>query len=189
MDAIIAGADDRQHQRACPSAGGRPRKQGGDACIGRSRGGLTTKLHLRVNEHGLPLQLELSAGQVHDAPMAELLLRDLPEGTSIVADKGYDADWIRDMIEDQDCTPVIPPKSNRTEQIPFSPSANTRSETSSNAASTSSSSSATSQLATTASPQPIWLSPKSPPCDCGSGFMSLQPSLRSALPKRWRVAG
>lgn len=43
-----------------------------------------------------------------------------PEGTSIVADKGYDADWIRDMIEDQDCTPVIPPKSNRTEQIPFS---------------------------------------------------------------------
>jgi transposase len=63
-----------------------------------------------VNEHGLPLQLELSAGQVHDAPMAELLLRDLPEGTSIVADKGYDADWIRDMIEDQDCTPVIPPK-------------------------------------------------------------------------------
>ena len=108
MDAIIAGADDRQHQRACPSAGGRPRKQGGDACIGRSRGGLTTKLHLRVNEHGLPLQLELSAGQVHDAPMAELLLRDLPEGTSIVADKAYDADWIRDMIEDQDCTPVIP---------------------------------------------------------------------------------
>jgi transposase len=44
---------------------------------GRSRGGLTTKLHLRVNEHGLLLQLELSPGQAHEAPMAELLLQDL----------------------------------------------------------------------------------------------------------------
>lgn len=52
--------------------------------------------------------------------MAELLLQDLPKGTSLLADKGYDADWIRDLIEDQGCTPVIPPKSNRIEEIPFS---------------------------------------------------------------------
>ena len=77
-------------------------------------------MHLRVNEHGLPLQIELSPGQAHDAPMAELLLQDLPKGTSLLADRGYDADWIREMIEDQDCTPVIPPKSNRREEIPFS---------------------------------------------------------------------
>ena len=81
---------------------------------------MTTKLHLRVNEHGLPLQLELSPGQAHDAPMAELLLQDLPKGTSLLADRGYDADWIRELIEDQDCTPVIPPKSNRRCEIPFS---------------------------------------------------------------------
>jgi len=81
---------------------------------------LTTKLHVRVNGHGLPLQIELSAGQVHDAPMAELLLQNLPKGTSLLADRGYDAGWIRDMIEDQDCTPVIPPKSNRIDDIPFS---------------------------------------------------------------------
>jgi transposase len=77
-------------------------------------------MHLRVNEHGLPLQIELSPGQAHDAPMAELLLQDLPKGTSLLADRGYDADWIREMIEDQNCTPVIPPKSNRREEIPFS---------------------------------------------------------------------
>lgn len=77
-------------------------------------------MHLRVNEHGLPLQIELSPGQMHDAPMAELLLQDLPQGTSLLADRGYDADWIRELIEDQNCTPVIPPKSNRTEEIPFS---------------------------------------------------------------------
>jgi len=57
---------------------------------------------------------------MHDAPMAELLLQDLPQGTSLIADRGYDADWIREMIEDQDCTSVIPPKSNRIEDIPFS---------------------------------------------------------------------
>ncbi len=73
-----------------------------------------------MNEHGLPLQLELSPGQAHDAPMAELLLQDLPRGTSLLADRGYDADWIRGLIEDQGCTPVIPPKSNRTDEIPFS---------------------------------------------------------------------
>ena len=77
-------------------------------------------MHLRVNGHGLPLQIELSAGQINDAPMAELLLQDLPKGADLLADKGYDADWIRDLIEDQDCTPVIPPKSNRIDDLPFS---------------------------------------------------------------------
>ena len=52
--------------------------------------------------------------------MAELLLEDLPKGTSLLADRGYDVDWIRDMIEDQDCTPGIPPKSNMIDEISFS---------------------------------------------------------------------
>lgn len=52
--------------------------------------------------------------------MTELLLQDLPKETTLPADRGYDADWIREMIEDQNCTPVIPPKSNRCEEIPFS---------------------------------------------------------------------
>jgi transposase len=66
------------------------------------------------------LQIELSEGQMHDAPMAEILLQDLPKGTSLLADRGYDANWIREMIEEQGCTPVIPPKSNRIDDIPFS---------------------------------------------------------------------
>lgn len=81
---------------------------------------MTTKLHLRVNGNGLPLQIELSPGQMHDAPMAELLLQNLPKGTNLLADRAYDADWIRQMIEDQDCTPVIPPKSNRISDIAYS---------------------------------------------------------------------
>jgi len=77
-------------------------------------------LHLRVIGNGLPVQIELSPGQMNDAPMAELLLNDLPAGAEVIADKGYDADWIRDLIEDQDCTPHIPPRSNRYDGITYS---------------------------------------------------------------------
>ena len=70
--------------------------------------------------NGLPVQIELSAGQMNDQPMAEFLLHDLPAGADVIADKGYDADWIRDLIEDQDCTPHIPPKSNRYDGIIYS---------------------------------------------------------------------
>jgi len=57
---------------------------------------------------------------MNDQPMAELLLNDLPAGAEVIADKGYDADWIRDLIEDQDCRPHIPPKSNRYDGITYS---------------------------------------------------------------------
>jgi len=77
-------------------------------------------LHLRVIGNGLPVQIELSPGQMNDAPMAELLLNDLPAGAEVIADKGYDADWIRDLIEDQNCTPHIPPRSNRYDGITYS---------------------------------------------------------------------
>ncbi len=66
------------------------------------------------------MQVELSEGQAHDAPMAELLLNDLPAGAHVLADRGYDADWIREVIEDQDCTPHIPPRSNRVDEIKYS---------------------------------------------------------------------
>jgi len=75
---------------------------------------------LRVIGNGLPVQIELSPGQMNDQPMAELLLNDLPPGADVIADKGYDADWIRDLIEDQNCTPHIPPKSNRYDGITYS---------------------------------------------------------------------
>ena len=39
-------------------------------CTGRSRGGLTTKIHAVVDAKGLPLRLALSAGQDHDSLLA-----------------------------------------------------------------------------------------------------------------------
>ena len=81
---------------------------------------MTSKLHARVIGNGLPVQMELSAGQANDAPMAQLLLNDLLPGTDVIADKAYDADWIRELIEDQDCQPHIPPRCHRYDGITYS---------------------------------------------------------------------
>ena len=42
--------------------------------MGRSRGGLTTKVHALVDANGLPIALKLTEGQAHDAPPAMELL-------------------------------------------------------------------------------------------------------------------
>ena len=77
--------------------------------MGRSRGGLTTKIHTVVDTSGLPLRFALSPGQAHDSTLAGALLDDrLPPDSFVLADKAYDAEWIRTMIEAQDAVPIIP---------------------------------------------------------------------------------
>ena len=87
--------------------------------LGRFRGGLGTKIHASNNQDGLPLKLELTLGQAHDAPVSETLLTGLQAGQRVLADKAYDADWIRNMIWEQGAIDVIPPKSNRKIQKEF----------------------------------------------------------------------
>ena len=81
--------------------------------MGRSRGGLTTKLHALTNQDGLPIRLKLTPGQAHDAPVCKRLLDALQPGQYVLADKAYDADWIREMIWEQGAIAVIASKSNR----------------------------------------------------------------------------
>jgi transposase len=66
-----------------------------------------------VNETGLPIRFELTPGQDHDAPVCRILLDQLQPGQAVLADKAYDADWIREMIWEQGAIDVIPSKSNR----------------------------------------------------------------------------
>ena len=105
--------DDRQHLRSGPSAGRGGKKGGADRCLRRSRSGLTTKIHVVVDAQGLPIRLGPTAGQAHDGQIADTLLDHLVPRTIVLADKAYDADRIRELIQDQDATPNIPPKSNR----------------------------------------------------------------------------
>jgi transposase len=105
--------DDRQHFRPGAPAGCDGKKGGRDHCLGRSRGGLTTKIHVVVDAQGLPIRLGLTAGETHDGQIADKLLDHLGPRTIVLADKAYDADRIRALIEDQGATPNIPAKSNR----------------------------------------------------------------------------
>ena len=90
--------------------------------MGRSRGGLSTKIHALVDADGLPIRLDLTPGQASDVHGAEVLLNNLQCGTVVLADKGYDADWIREKIEAQEAAPNIPDKSNRKVRHCFSKS-------------------------------------------------------------------
>lgn len=92
--------------------------------MGRSRGGLTIKLHALVDGRGLPIGIGLTAGHRHDNSLAGELLADLPEGALVLADKGYDARRIRSMVCDQGgwaCIPVRKASRGKRQPIVFSP--------------------------------------------------------------------
>lgn len=55
----------------------------------------------------------LSAGQMSDARGALALLGDLPAARVLLADKGYDADWFREALQDKGITPCIPARRGR----------------------------------------------------------------------------
>ena len=88
--------------------------------MGRSRGGLTSKIHALVDACGLPIKLSLSEGQAYDGHQAMSLLSDLPSKAIVLADRAYDADAIRDLIAGQDAFANIPPMPNRRRRPAFS---------------------------------------------------------------------
>ena len=78
--------------------------KGLEIAIGKSRGGKTTKIHLRVDSKGLPVQLTITGGHVHDSKEALKLLGNGPTPASLAADKAYDSREIRDGIEELEYT-------------------------------------------------------------------------------------
>ncbi len=60
--------------------------------MGRSREGLTTKVHALTDARGLPIKLALTPGQTHDVNGATILLTALTDGAVVLGDKAYDAD-------------------------------------------------------------------------------------------------
>ena len=98
--------------RAHQLSAGALKKGGLDQAMGRSRGGLTPKIHVIVDALGNPLRLVLTGGQVHDITQAEALLTLIEPG-ALLADKGYDADHFADSLTARAIKVVIPPKSNR----------------------------------------------------------------------------
>ena len=93
----------------------RPAQKGAPKeALGRSRGGFTTKIHLRVNSAGLPMRTEIAPGQDSDYAGYDLVMADnLPSPAVLVADRGYDSDKIREDVEKRDAVPMIPMRKNR----------------------------------------------------------------------------
>ena len=88
--------------------------------MGRSRGGLTTKIHVVVDANGLPIALKLTEGQAHDAPPALDLLSAMGPGQILLADRAYDSDALRDSLAARGAWANVKPKSNRTRTLAFS---------------------------------------------------------------------
>ncbi len=63
--------------------------------MGRSRGGLTTKIHALVDAEGMPIALKLTAGQAHDGHSAQDMFDTIGEGDILLADRAYDSDALR----------------------------------------------------------------------------------------------
>jgi transposase len=107
--------DDRQHDRPRASAQRRCGQKDGDEAIGRSRGGLSTKIHARVDALGNPTGFVLSPGQAHDLEGADALLPGLA-ADALIADKAFDAEErVLKPLEKAGKAAVIPPKGNRKE--------------------------------------------------------------------------
>jgi transposase len=80
------------------------------------------QIHALVDaKNGLPVRLAVTPGEAHDNRLAGKLLSRLRAGSMLLADRGYDADWIRELVAAKGAWANIPPKSNRSDPICFSP--------------------------------------------------------------------
>ena len=143
--------------------------------MGRSRGGLTSKIHAVVDTNGLPVRLALTAGEAHDNRLADKLLSRLKSGSMLLADRGYDADWIRALAAQKVRWPTfrrdaIAPSQSASARISIEP------ETWANGSSTRSNTVAVSQPAMTSWRPTILLSSSLLRSGYGCALMSPRPS-------------
>ncbi|WP_247895020.1 IS5 family transposase [Azospirillum brasilense] len=103
---------------------GQRRKKGIDGeALGRSRGGFSTKIHIRAEGLGKPVTFSLTGGEVHDSKAFATLMgsgwikrlgrgRPRLKPERLAADKAYSSGVIRSALRRRGIQPVIPTKSN-----------------------------------------------------------------------------
>ena len=116
-----------RNQRSCRPLCRRGRKKRDpeepeDHALGRSRGGLGTKIHLLCDGNGVPLHFEVTAGQVHESKAFEDVMEAVeipqPKGRprrrpdKLAGDKAYRMPRILDWLRNHKIEPVIPRKAN-----------------------------------------------------------------------------
>lgn len=96
------------HQDASNPAGGQQNQ-----AIGRTKGGLNTKISAWVDGRGRAISLSLAAGQQHDVQVAQNAAHPKLRDTTTVADKGYDSNKFRKLLLRWGSRACIPPRFNR----------------------------------------------------------------------------
>ena len=105
-----------QHNGQGASGRNRLFKKTGKQSIGRSRGGLTTKIHMVTASDRSAVAFRLSAGNRHDAPEGECLLEEMKppaQAAYLLMDRAYEGDRTRAKSVGLGYIPVVPPKVNR----------------------------------------------------------------------------
>ncbi len=80
---------------------------------------MNTKLHAVTDAKGRPIRFFLSAGQVSDYIGAAALLGSLPKADWLLADRGYDADWLRKALEARGIKACIPGRKSRRKTVKY----------------------------------------------------------------------
>ena len=98
-------------------------------CVGRTKGGINTKLHAVVDGKGRPMIFTLTEGQVSDHIGAKLVYSGLPDFRDrkttkrhkavLLGDKGYDSDEFRNALNARKISACIPGRSNRKEPVEY----------------------------------------------------------------------
>ncbi|MGI3197909.1 IS5 family transposase [Streptomyces umbrinus] len=95
-----------------------------DHALGRSRGGLSTKVHLAADGHARPLAFTVTAGQAGDAPAFEAVMsrirvprrgpgRPRTRPLAVLADRAYSSRAIRTHLRRRGIRAVIPQPSDQ----------------------------------------------------------------------------
>ncbi|MEM8787573.1 MAG: IS5 family transposase [Pseudomonadota bacterium] len=113
---MIDSSSIRVHQHAANG-----KKDERSDCMGRSRGGLTTKIHALVDAGGRPIRLKLTAGQAHDGRSAADMFDTVQAGDILLADRAYDSDRLREDLGKRGAWACVRPMPNRVNLPSFSP--------------------------------------------------------------------
>jgi transposase len=88
--------------------------------MGRSRVGLSTKIHAVVDADGLPIALQLTPGQAHDGASVRDLRATIAAGQMLLAEAGYDSNALRQTLAARSALACVKPMPNRNPRPVFS---------------------------------------------------------------------
>lgn len=85
--------------------------------IGRSRGGLSTKIHATCDALGNPTGFHLTPGQASDMDGVDALMEQITPADALLADRAYDVDKrVLEPLAESGTAAVIPSKGTRIVQ-------------------------------------------------------------------------